>query len=320
MQIFDITGALSRVCSRIANSNQQFVAQETTYRVPNHSFVPRSVQPHPDVSIGVVTDASCDVPAIERHDARWIVVPELWIIEGNDTVDIGESSRHLVRSILRDRQAVVTAPTVASLARAYEQLLRDGAEHVWSIHASGELSNTVTHAREAAAGMQQVTVVETGVASIGCGLLARRILQLASGGTQVDEIRSYVHRHAQSIRFLVVPDHFDPAGGRRLMAERLLSGVPMLSAVDGQITRSRRLRSRRATVSAIQQHVLAHAPADAVMHMAIGHGDAAGAVDPFLDIIERLRPEAVIDLVGRIGPRVMQQLGARCVGLAWIIE
>ena len=286
----------------------------------NPSIVSRVDHAGSNSTIGVVTDASADVPAVERHDMRWDVVPETWQVEGHEITDTGEASRRLIRSLLRDDAAVVSTPRPEHFTRAYEKQLAAGAAHVWSIHASREFSDAVLQAREAAADDPQVSVVETGVASIGAGLLACRVLQLSASGCTQTEIADYVQRHAHAVRFLVVPDHFDPAGGRRMMVDRLLAGTPMLSAADGRVTRSRRLRSRRATVAAIQQHLHAHAPADATIHMAIGHGDAAGAVDPFLDIIERIRPHASIELVGRIGPRVVQQLGARCVGLAWIVE
>ncbi len=284
------------------------------------SRVPRSVQSNSRVPAGVVTDASADVPSIERHSAAWSVVPEVWDVDSTEHIDLGEQSRQLIRGVLRDEAASAQAATEEAFQRAYEELFTSGVEHIWSIHGSANLSSAAAVAQRAAADDPRITVVQTSVTSIGVGLLARRVLQLATEGHPFAAIDAYVQRHAASVQFIVVPDHFDPMGGRRMMADRLLSGNPMLRAHEGQLARSRRLRSRRATIAAIERYVAARAPEHATIRMAIGHGDAAGAIDPFLDIIERLRPHASIELVGRIGPRVVQQIGARCVGLAWIVE
>jgi fatty acid-binding protein DegV len=279
-----------------------------------------SAQQSPSLSFGVVTDAAADVPAVERHDARWFVVPETWHVEGGDVPDTGEPERALIRQVLRDPQARAYAPTVEAFSRAYAQAREGGATHIWSVHSSSHLSPAAAAAREAAAGDTSIAVVSTGVVSIGVGLLARRVLQLAAAGQNADAIDAYVRHHAPRVQLLVVPDRFDPAGRRRFSAERLLAGLPLLSAQDGAVARSRRLRTRRATVSAIEHIFDMNAPEEATIHMAVGHGDAAGAVDPFLDILERLRPAASIDLVGRIGPRIVQEIGSRCIGVAWIVE
>jgi hypothetical protein len=68
----------------------------------------------------------------------------------------------------------------------------------------------------------------------------------------------------------------------------------------------------------IERYLDAHAEAGVPLPFAVGHGDAPGAVDPLLDIVERHRPEAEVDLVGRIGPRIIRRIGVRCVGLAWL--
>lgn len=282
--------------------------------------MPDSVQHSPDQApVAIVTDASVDVPEVERLGASWVMLPEEWRGRGLVLPDVSEQSRQLVRLALSGA-ATVHAPSQEQFERAFDDLIDGGAQRIWSLHGASELCGSIDAARAAARGRTQVEVVEASVASFGVGLLARRVLQLAADGHTIDALDAYVARQAPSMRMLVVPDHFDPAGGRRTVAERLLAGRPMLSARDGQFARSHRLRSRRAAVAAIEQFIIQHAPEDGTMHMAIGHGDAGGALDPFLDIIERLRPAARIDLVGRIGPRMVRSVGARCVGMAWIAE
>jgi hypothetical protein len=131
---------------------------------------------------------------------------------------------------------------------------------------------------------------------------------------------TFLDQHANSLRFLVVPDHFDPTAPRRIIAAVLLSGRPMHAAPGVELGRGKRLRSRRAAVSEIERQLTAHAPIGANVRMAVGHAEAAGAIDPLLDIVERIRPTTEIDLVGRIGPRISRRVGSSCVGLAWMVE
>ena len=188
------------------------------------------------------------------------------------------------------------------------------------------MSWAIEHAREAAGGFPNVRVIEADVTGIGLGLLATMARDLARDGATPDEVETWLRAHRGDVRMLVVPDRFDPTASQRGLSARLLSrGMLHTPSEGGSMDRSRRLRSRKATVAAIERYLVSNSsdPAQDTgvpkrLHLALGHGDAAGAVDPFLDLIERLRPGAQIELMGRVGPRLVQQLGARCVAAAWL--
>lgn len=269
-------------------------------------------------SVAIVTDGSTDVPVAERRGVPWVVVPDVWRSGPIEVVDTGEHSRDLVRLVLGGAGIEVSAPGFDDFRDAYASLAT--VDRIYSIHPAAAVTEAVEAARDAAGGFPNVRVVETNAAGIAAGLLAARVRDLAVEGHAPDAIDDYVARHARGMHFFVVPDHFDPVGRQRMFAAVLLSGKPMLSAQDGRMALGRRLRSRRATLAEIERHFSTNAPAGRPIRMAIGHGDAAGAVDPFLDVIERLRPEAVVEMVGRIGPRLIGKVGSRCVGLAWVVE
>jgi len=266
----------------------------------------------------IVTDAAADVPGPERAGIEWLVAPELWCGGGLELPDGGEHSRDLVRMVLGPAAMRVSEPDRDAFAQLYAEL--SGVDHVWSIHASAQVSRAVASARAAAVTFPNVQVVECAAAGIGVGLLASRVRALTREGHGAEAIAHYLQRQAPNVRYLVVPDRFDPASGQRLVTATLLAGRSLLAGPDGSMGRGKRLRSRRATVGAIEQYLAGHAPADRTIRLAVGHGDAAGAVDPFLDIVERVRPNASIELVGRVGPRLVRQLGTRCVGLALLVE
>lgn len=286
--------------------------------------------PRPDASdarpvrgVAIVTDGSCDMPLAERESAGapWLVVPERWVAaDGDEVLDDGSDHRQLARRVLTGRGPEPVEPGFRELRAAYRSLA--GAERVFSIHSPERVSRTVESAREAAGGCPNVRVVEAGAAGLGVGLLAVRAASLIAEGASADDVEAWLRRHHDAVHMLVLPDRFDPMRGQRMSAARLLAGRPVLATGDagGLPGRGPRLRSRRAVVSAIEQGLARTVPQGTAALVAIGHADAAGAVDPFLDIIERARPRAQVVAVGRIGPRLVAQLGYRCVGAAWLVD
>lgn len=268
--------------------------------------------------VGIVVDASCDVPASDRVGAKWRCLPETWHSGDRSLSDVGEQSSELLWAALEPAPLRPDPIPLDAFVQAYDELA--DCECVLSVHSSASISPNVDMARSAARGRSNVHVVESNVTGLAVGLLASRLAQRASAGDSPEQLLAFANEHARAVRFLVVPDSLIPHGRQRPSAMRLLTGRTMMSAGDGTFATERRLRTRRSTLAAVHRYFSTRAPAGYEISVAVGHADAAGAVDPLLDVVERVRPQATIDLVGRMGPRIVRQLGARCLGLAWIVE
>lgn len=274
-------------------------------------------------TMAILTDATADVPPVEREavdGVPWVVLPELWrSAAGREVVDDGSPTARLAELALDGSGAEPTEPGWDDFVAAYHRLRE--IDRVFSIHSPTSASWAVERAREAAGAYPNVRVIEANVTGIGLGLLATLARDRAADGASPDEVERWLRANRERVRMLVVPDRFDPQASQRRLSRRLLAGQAMLHAGPaGALDRSRRLRTRRATVAAIERYFLEHSETGGELHLALGHGGAAGAVDPFLDLLERLRPHADVSLVGRVGPRLMQQVGARCVAAAWLQE
>ena len=272
-------------------------------------------------TIAIVTDATADVPPAERDAVPaipWIVLPERWQADGLDFLDDGAPSPELAALLLEsglDPEPV--EPSREDFNACYSKLTE--IDRVFSIHSPSTASWSVEHAREAAGGYPNVRVIEANVTGIGLGLLAMLGRDLAADGAGPDDTERWFRAHREHVRMLVVPDRFQPTTSQRGVSARLLTGGHAhATSASGMMDRSRRLRSRRATVAAIERYFLEHTDGEGDLHLALAHSAAAGAVDPFLDLLERLRPHAEVSLVGRVGPRLLQQLGAPCVAAAWL--
>ncbi|MCW2962137.1 MAG: hypothetical protein JWM25_341 [Thermoleophilia bacterium] len=272
-------------------------------------------------TIAIVTDAAADVPPVERDNlggVPWIVLPETWHAKSDiDVRDDGSASRDLVNLALGSLRPEPSEPRWDDYVATYGRLRE--IDRVFSIHSPASVSSSVVQAREAAGAYPNVRVIEATVTGIGLGLLATLARDLAATGAGPDAVEEFLRVHRDAVRMLVVPDRFDPKTTQRGLSARLLAGQPLLQAsVGGTLDLSRRLRSRRATIAAIERYFTDHTSDVGPIQLALAHGDAAGAIDPFLDVLERIRPHSEVVLVGRVGPRLLQQLGARCVAAAWL--
>src|SRR5512135_2366190 len=144
------------------------------------------------MSIRIVTDSTCDLPAdvIARYGIR--VVP-LYINIGKhsffDGVDI--SREQFYKSLpAYPVHPTTAAPSPLKFHSIYDSLAEEGATQVLSIHISVALSAVVDTARIAAEGTKSVpvTVFDSRQLSMGTGFLVEIAARLAAQGCTMDEI------------------------------------------------------------------------------------------------------------------------------------
>src|SRR5688500_1012879 len=106
----------------------------------------------PSMPVAVVTDSTASLPA-EVVAERGIVVVPLQVVIGADVYDEGPggATPELVAEALKEWTPVSTSrPSPAALLEGYEQVARDGADEIVSIHLSGDMSGTFESAQLAA--------------------------------------------------------------------------------------------------------------------------------------------------------------------------
>ena len=135
-------------------------------------------------------------------------------------------------------------PDVDEFVRVYEPLL-SGSESVLSIHLSGELSQTVDRAREAArllGAEERIVVVDSRLAGAALGLLCLEARARLDRGGSLEEAREAVERIARATRvyFSVYSLDFLYLGGRlervRGSGSRVAEDRPILSLEGGRLT------------------------------------------------------------------------------------
>ncbi len=146
------------------------------------------------MSVRIVTDSTCDLPAgiVSRYGIH--VVP-LYINVGRqgylDGIDL---SRAQFYERLPDfpEHPTTAVPSIARFRAAYNAQADEGAGQVLSIHISAALSGVVDVARVAAkeTSSTRVTVIDSQQLSLGTGFLVETAAQMAAAGSPVAEIQA----------------------------------------------------------------------------------------------------------------------------------
>ena len=155
------------------------------------------------MTIRVVTDSTCDLPASTVAEHGITVVPCYVNIGSDSYLDGVELTREEFYERLPscDPPPTTSAPGIKAFAQVYERLAAEGASEIISVHISAKLSNIVNVARLAtqATDVVPVTVVDSGQLTIGTGLLALEAAKAAIAGRSMADIVAQVAEKATHV-------------------------------------------------------------------------------------------------------------------------
>ncbi|MDB5044842.1 MAG: fatty acid-binding protein DegV [Deinococcus sp.] len=206
--------------------------------------------------LAVLTDSTCDLhPDVAR--TLGIQTVSLSVQLGDRSLlDWQEVDPDAVYDHLRSGGSVSTQPvTTLAFEAAYRDLLKTH-EQIVSIHISGQLSETVQHAREAAERLgakDRIHIVDSGLASapLAEAVIAARDA-VSAGGTAETARRAVEHvRHNLHAEFTVPSLEYLRRGGRIGRAQEFFGNMlgmrPVLAFMGGELKATRRVRATGAT-------------------------------------------------------------------------
>jgi DegV family protein with EDD domain len=273
------------------------------------------------MSVRVVTDSTCDLPAetVAKYGIR--VVP-LYINVGKqgflDGIDITrqEFYEKLPTFPVHPTTAV---PSPQKFRAMYDALADEGATHVFSIHISKALSAVVDVAQVAAqeTTSTEVTVLDAQQLSLGTGFLVETAAKLAAAGRSVAEILAALNAQIQRSHVFAALDtlEFLRRSGRmnRFLANfgTLLQLKPILTMHAGK-PGAERVRTRERAIQRLLDMLRAVAPFERV---AIVHANALDRVAELRARAAALLPDDDIPVVD-ITPVIGAHLGPGAYGFA----
>jgi DegV family protein with EDD domain len=273
------------------------------------------------VTVRIVTDSTCDLPA--ETTARYgIPVVPLYINVGShgylDGIDITreEFYKKLPDFPVHPTTAV---PSPQKFRAIYDSLYDQGASQVLSIHISEALSGVVNVARVAAQETTSVpvTVFDARQLSLGTGFAVETAAKMAAAGHSVAEIidtlnaqikRSYVFAVLDTLEFLKRSGRMNSfmAGIGALLQIR-----PILTMFDGK-PGNERVRTRERAMLRLLELLGEVGPLERV---AILHSHAIERVSELRAQAAHLLPATEI-LVSEITPVIGAHIGPGAVGFA----
>lgn len=274
------------------------------------------------MTVRIVTDSTCDLPAdeAERHGITVVPLSVFFGDEGLlDGVDITAADFYdrmtAYKGLPRTSQ-----PSVELFQDAYRSLAGDGVEIV-SIHVSSKLSGTLNAAsvaREVVKDEVHVDLIDSYNVSLGLGLIVLEAARAAQAGATVPEVVATARRAMDRVSVHVVVDTLEylQKGGRIGRARSFLGSVlsikPIIRVEDGEVAPFERVRTRSKAVERMFE-LASNMPRAKEMFIGCS-GDDTDA----LALIERLRPLLPhTDLkLGYLGPVVGVYTGPNALGIA----
>ena len=286
----------------------------------------------PEELVRVVTDSTSDLPPEVAREHGIHVLPVLVLFGDrvyHDGVDLKAKDFYdmLEKGPVHPR----TNPTPkADFLDVYRSLAPR--KDIVSVHISEKLSQTVVHAREAAAeGLPQyqalrgeaervsLHVVDSRSASLGLGMLALFAARMARRGIEPDAIADRLEGMRDRLHVLFAVDTLEylARGGRigkgKAFMGNLLGIKPILGVVDGEIVPVDRVRGGRAAHPRLIELFRERVDPKRPVLVTIAHAKAPVWADRLRGLIEKSFQVKEI-LMGEMGPVVAANAGPGTVG------
>lgn len=287
----------------------------------------------PSSLVRIVTDSTSDLPP-DLARAHGIHVVPLLVLFGEEVFHDGadlkprEFYERLETGKAHPRSS---PPPKADFADVYRNLA--ARKDVISLHLSGKLSQTVVHAKAAAAeelpdlrrqrGDEEVAlyVVDSGSVSLGLGLLALFAARMARRGVDPTGIAERLAAMSQRLHVLFAVDTLDylARGGRigkgRALLGNLLGIKPILGVVGGEVTAVDRVRGGRAVQPRLIELMRERVDPSRPVVVSIAHAKAPVWADRLRGLLEKSF-QVKERIVGEMGPVVGTHAGPGTVGTA----
>jgi DegV family protein with EDD domain len=274
------------------------------------------------MSVGVITDATGDLPAVLLEQHRLPCVPHL-IVWGEETLveGIDIDGKTFYDRLARDPVYPHTSqPTAQSFVEAIEAT---GADEVVAVLVSEQLSGAVPACNLARQMVDvPVHIVDTHTISLGLGMAAIAAAQARDASADAAGIIAAAEAVASQMNVVFKVDTLEylHRGGRIGRAQWLLGSAlsikPILAVVDGAVEGIERVRTRQRAMQRLLDIVGERVEPGRPVHMGVMHGAAPDAAARLAEQVrERFAPEVLIE--ASICAAIGVHAGPGCVGLAF---
>ncbi len=206
------------------------------------------------MTVKIVTDSSCDLPAELVQELGITVVP-LYVRFGEEVyreqvdISLDEFYQKLEHGPIHP---VTIQPSPQDFINVYQKLSQE-ADGIVSIHISNRLSGTCNSALQGKGMIEggcPIEVVDSQIITVGLGLICMAAAKMAKAGQGLQEVVEEVKQMVPNIHLLALLDtlKYLQKGGRIGKAKALLGSVlnvkPLITLKEGEVVPAGQVRSR----------------------------------------------------------------------------
>jgi len=275
------------------------------------------------LTVGVVCDTACDLPASLADELGIVLVPLRVRFGETEFVDREELStkEFWARCAVSSALPETSAPSPGAFGAAFASLAAAGVEGVVCVTLSSKLSASNEAASQAAREFTAtpVKVVDSLSATVGEGMVCLTAAEAATAGAGVAEVVAAAESARGRLSVFGAIDTLENLrkggriGGAAAALGTLLSVKPVVEVRNGVVEQESRQRTRARSLRYLADKVRAAAP---VARLGVVSANAPD-FEEFLEMLGDIETDHP-RFVGDIGPVVGAHAGPRAIGVSWL--
>lgn len=277
------------------------------------------------MSIQIVTDSTSDIPPEVLVDLPITVVPLHVQLNGREYLDNETLSRESFFEALpkADPHPTTGAPSPERFLVAYNKLIDQGAEAIFSIHVSKTLSAVLDSAQLAANRVKQIPVfvIDSGNLSLAEGLIVILAAKAAQEGKDTDTIQAIIDsaiERAHAFAKLDTIDYLQKGGRINSIQHSLISllGIKPIMKMHNHVSRMEIARTKsKAFAKVLNQALKVFPKAEA---FGITHANVPDQVRALIDQMKEHLPSLPELWVSEVTPALGVHVGPGALCINWI--
>lgn len=262
----------------------------------------------------IFADSGCDLPKsyLEDHDVT--LLPLTVLLDGKEYQDIVDiDPKEVFQAIRAGKQPKTSQVSPDRTLAMWKEFAKTGEDGIY-IAFSSELSGTYQTAvmmrdqvKEGNPGMNLI-IIDTRCASLGCGLLVEKAVEMRDAGEDVRTIEREIRKMAGHMEHLFTVEDLDylAKGGRVSKASAFFGGLlnikPLLHVESGRLVPIEKHRGRKKVFRRIIELMEERGDDISSQILAISHGDDLAGAEELQNLIEeRFHPKEIqIHMIGSV--------------------
>ncbi|SEP82809.1 DegV family protein [Piscibacillus halophilus] len=283
------------------------------------------------MNVQIVIDSAADLPKDIQEQYQIESVPLIVHLDDQDYLDGETIESTTVYHAMRDGKSPKTAQaTPDSFQKVFAKHAKQGKAIIY-LAFSSELSGTYQSAVIARDQVLEeypeadIYVIDTKAASMGCGLIAYHVAELAQQGAEVQDILDLANHFVNNIEHIFTVDDLEYLyrGGRvsrtQAFVGSLLKIKPLLHVEEGKLVPLEKIRGSKKVLRRMVDLMQERGKDFDQQTIAITHGDDAENANKLKELIqEELNPNKVI--VHSIGSAIGAHAGPGTIALFFLNE